>query len=370
MAGPDLQAFLHATTRSGVLPRRLAGRVPRVRPGHQPAGHAAGQRPGPDCPAGQVGRRPRCAAAGEYARNAAAHRRRRRHRRCAGRSGRGDHRPGSARRPSCGRRFPATTSPVVASCSRGPRPGGSTGPSRRRRRPATGSPSASRWAGMFDTVLASPAAWCPVSLVPYRRGRVGTYPHIVDRGKPGLIAVLSNGKRFVNEADGYYQFTSAMIAAAPDGEEVAAWLICDHAFQRRYPFGMSKPFPVPVWPYVRSGYLKRGRTLEELARICGIDPAGLARHCRSVQRARRRRRGPRVRSRHAARSTAGPATPSTGPTRPWPRSRRVRSTRSRCCPAASARSRACKTDAVVPRAQRRRASRFRASTPPAATRPT
>jgi succinate dehydrogenase/fumarate reductase flavoprotein subunit len=68
-----------------------------------------------------------------------------------------------------------------------------------------------------------------------------------------------------------------MIAAAPDGEEVAAWLVCDHAFQRRYPFGMSKPFPVPVWPYLRSGYLKRGRTLEDLARSCGIDPDGLAR---------------------------------------------------------------------------------------------
>jgi succinate dehydrogenase/fumarate reductase flavoprotein subunit len=129
--------------------------------------------------------------------------------------------------------------------------------------------------GRLDTALASPAAWCPVSLVPYRNGRVGTYPHIVDRGKPGLIAVLSDGKRFVNEADGYYQFTTGMIAAAPEGKEVAAWLICDHAFQRRYPFGMAKPFPVPVWPYLRSGYLKRGRTLAELARKCGINPEGL-----------------------------------------------------------------------------------------------
>jgi succinate dehydrogenase/fumarate reductase flavoprotein subunit len=130
--------------------------------------------------------------------------------------------------------------------------------------------------GLFDTSVASPAAWCPVSLVPYRSGRVGTYPHIVDRGKPGLIAVLSTGKRFVNEADGYHQFTSAMIASAAPDDEVAAWLICDHAFQRRYPFGMSKPFPVPVWPYLRSGYLTRGRTLEELAQKCGIDPAGLS----------------------------------------------------------------------------------------------
>ena len=67
-----------------------------------------------------------------------------------------------------------------------------------------------------------------------------------------------------------------MVAAAPEDEEVAAWLVCDHAFQRRYPFGMSKPFPIPVWPYVRSGYLKRGRTLGELAKKCGIDPGGLA----------------------------------------------------------------------------------------------
>ena len=128
----------------------------------------------------------------------------------------------------------------------------------------------------FDADLAAPAAWCPVSLVPYRSGRVGVHPHIVDRGKPGLIGVLSNGRRFVNEADGYHQYTTAMIAAAPEGEEVTSWLVCDHAFQRRYPFGMAKPFPVPVWPYLRSGYLVRGRTVEELARRCGIDPVGLA----------------------------------------------------------------------------------------------
>ena len=67
--------------------------------------------------------------------------------------------------------------------------------------------SASRRAGGSTPALASPAAWCPVSLVPYRNGRTA-YPHIVDRGKPGLIAVLSTGRRFVNEADGYHQFTS------------------------------------------------------------------------------------------------------------------------------------------------------------------
>ena len=129
--------------------------------------------------------------------------------------------------------------------------------------------------GQLDRSLASPVAWCPVSIVPYRSGRTGLYPHIIDRGKPGVIGVLADGRRFVNEADGYHDYVSAMVKAVPPAQEVASWLICDHAFQRRYPFGMSKPFPVPVWPYVRSGYLKRARTVEELAAACGIDPRGL-----------------------------------------------------------------------------------------------
>ena len=83
--------------------------------------------------------------------------------------------------------------------------------------------------------------------------------------------MAANGKRFVNEADGYYQFTSAMIEATPAGEPVQAWLICDHAFQRKYPFGMAKPFPVPTFPYRWNGYLQRGRTLGELsAALTGI----------------------------------------------------------------------------------------------------
>jgi succinate dehydrogenase/fumarate reductase flavoprotein subunit len=112
-------------------------------------------------------------------------------------------------------------------------------------------------------------------MVRYRNKSVGLYPHIIDRGKPGIIGVLADGRRFVNEADGYHDYVSAMMKAIPPGSEIASWLICDHAFQRRYPFGMSKPFPVPVWPYLRSGYLKRGRTIERLAASCGIDPRGL-----------------------------------------------------------------------------------------------
>lgn len=125
------------------------------------------------------------------------------------------------------------------------------------------------------TQHASAGAWCPVSLVPYRSGRVGVFPHIMDRAKPGSIGVVSTGRRFVNEANGYFDYVTAMFQAAPDGEPVRAWQIGDARYVRRFPLGMAKPRPVPLFPYLRSGYLVRARSLHALARKCGIDPDGL-----------------------------------------------------------------------------------------------
>jgi len=122
--------------------------------------------------------------------------------------------------------------------------------------------------------LHSPVAWAPVSKVPYADGSSGHFPHIIERGKPGIIGVLNNGQRFVNEADGYYDYVSAMVAAAP-GEKVESWLICDHRFQRRYGLGIARPFPLPTASLVRSGYLKRADSLHDLANQCGIDARGL-----------------------------------------------------------------------------------------------
>lgn len=131
--------------------------------------------------------------------------------------------------------------------------------------------------GTVDTTLASPGAWCPVSLVPHRDGTAGRFPHIIERGKPGIIGVLANGRRFCNEALGYHDYVTALHAATPPGGEVASWLVCTHAFQRRYGLGISRPSPLPVGPWVRAGYVKRGRTITDLARACGIDAAGLVR---------------------------------------------------------------------------------------------
>ena len=113
-----------------------------------------------------------------------------------------------------------------------------------------------------------------------------------------------------------------MIDAAPEGEDGAAWLICDHAFQRRYPFGMSKPFPVPVWPYVRSGYLTRGKTLGGAGPRVRHRPgrAGAARS-REFNEHARVGEDPEF-GRGTTAFNRGSGDPDHGPTRRWRRSRR------------------------------------------------
>ncbi len=131
--------------------------------------------------------------------------------------------------------------------------------------------------GIVDTTLASPGAWCPVSHVPCHDGPTGRFPHIIERGKPGLIGVLANGRRFCNEGNGYHDYVAALLAATPPGAEAVSWLVCTREFQRRYGLGLSRPTPLPVAPFLRSGYLMQGRTVAELARACGIDAAALER---------------------------------------------------------------------------------------------
>ncbi len=66
-----------------------------------------------------------------------------------------------------------------------------------------------------------------------------------------------------------------MIRACEGEAETPSWLIADHRTVRKYGMGYAKPAPMPLLPYLRNGYLVKGRTLAELAAKTGIDPAGL-----------------------------------------------------------------------------------------------
>lgn len=129
--------------------------------------------------------------------------------------------------------------------------------------------------GVVDTTQTSAAALAPVSLVPRKDGTVAHFPHLIERAKPGLIAVREDGRRFTNEADSYYDFVQGLLAATPPGRKVQAWLVCDHAFIRHYGLGAVKPAPMPMRGWLANGYLRCGRTLAALAQACGIDAEGL-----------------------------------------------------------------------------------------------
>lgn len=132
-----------------------------------------------------------------------------------------------------------------------------------------------RAGGMVRTDLSDAGAWAPVSLVPQAGGAVARYPHLIERAKPGLIMVRRDGTRFANEANSYHDVMKALLAATPPGEPVEAWLIADHAFQRRYGLGRTRPRPFPLRPWLANGYLRRGATIGALADALGIDRAGL-----------------------------------------------------------------------------------------------
>ena len=113
--------------------------------------------------------------------------------------------------------------------------------------------------------------WTPVSATG-RKDADGFFPHLIlDRAKPGLVAVDAAGKRFVNEACSYHDFVEAMFEA----RAIPAHLVCDAGFVRRYGLGMIRPLTRDVRRYARMGYIACGDTLDELAHAAGIDGAGL-----------------------------------------------------------------------------------------------
>ena len=126
--------------------------------------------------------------------------------------------------------------------------------------------------------LKDPAAWMPVSKVPYGDGQFGVFPHLLDRYKPGVIGVMQDGKRFCNESNSYHDVGVDMIAAARQngsGKDTVMWLVCDQTSLAKYGLGFVKPAPMPIGRFLRNGYLLQGKTLAELAQACGIDPQGL-----------------------------------------------------------------------------------------------
>ncbi|WP_036714033.1 FAD-binding protein [Paracoccus sp. J55] len=127
----------------------------------------------------------------------------------------------------------------------------------------------------------SAGLWMPCSLLGRPDGSQAIWPHIIlDRAKPGLIAVGRDGRRFVNEAGSYHDFCMGMIRAGLS----EAWLVVDSGFIRRYGLGLVLPGGRGLRRLLRQGYLQRAGNLDALAAAIGVDAQGLAESVRANNR--------------------------------------------------------------------------------------
>jgi succinate dehydrogenase/fumarate reductase flavoprotein subunit len=117
------------------------------------------------------------------------------------------------------------------------------------------------------------AFWTPVSVRQRGDGTTAVFPHLVlDRGKPGVIAVDAAGKRFVSEATNYHTFVESMIACRAN----PCHLIGDDDVMRKYGLGMVRPRGIGLAKAIAGGYVTRASTIDGLAHALGIDARGLA----------------------------------------------------------------------------------------------
>jgi 3-oxosteroid 1-dehydrogenase len=128
----------------------------------------------------------------------------------------------------------------------------------------------------IDHDVVGPGLWQPSSLLKHKDGTEETILYgYLDRGKPGVIAVDSSGRRFVNESNSYHDIGAAMFKnGVADGNRF--YFICDRKFVWKRGLGLIRPFAVGLNRYARSGYITMADSVDELAQKIGVDPKGLA----------------------------------------------------------------------------------------------
>lgn len=116
------------------------------------------------------------------------------------------------------------------------------------------------------TDMLDEAWWMPSWIMP--DGTPGMC--LSERCKPGSLIVDAQGRRYFNEACSYQEAGQRMYAHHREsGGAVPSWLIIDSRHRASYPFGMAPAGWTPK-KLITGGVLKRGETLEDLARQCGI----------------------------------------------------------------------------------------------------
>ena len=129
----------------------------------------------------------------------------------------------------------------------------------------------------LDGAMESAGLWMPCSVLTRPDGTQSVWPHIIlDRAKPGLIAVNAAGRRFCNEADSYHDMCMAMLRADAVSPSIPAHLVVDRRFIADYGLGLVHPGTRDLSRFIRASYLIEAPDVRALAGKIGADPDGLA----------------------------------------------------------------------------------------------
>jgi hypothetical protein len=116
-------------------------------------------------------------------------------------------------------------------------------------------------------------------------GSVGLFPHSTsaDLCKPGYMLVSNSGHRFVNECR--IDVAEQLIVEYEKDPTFSAFIVCDKRAIQRFGLGVVRGWPLPKYRYLRSGYLFKGRTWQELAAKSGIGHENLLQTIEEFNRA-------------------------------------------------------------------------------------
>ena len=114
---------------------------------------------------------------------------------------------------------------------------------------------------------------CLVSMPPEERRMHAQVQN--DITKPHSILVDRSGVRFVNESQSYMELCQEIYERHKTVPAAPGWGIFDSQYIRKYMLAESMPGAKKPKEWFASGFLRQADTIEELAALCGMEPATL-----------------------------------------------------------------------------------------------
>lgn len=108
--------------------------------------------------------------------------------------------------------------------------------------------------------------------LPPGKGPIGAQMQLA---KPHAFLVDQSGERYMNEGGSYMEFCQGMLVRHKTVPAVPSWMIFDSQFMRTYMLADTMPGSRKPREWFDQGYLRTGRTIEQLAEACGLPPTRL-----------------------------------------------------------------------------------------------